>query len=434
RITSQVLVGEIAAGQVISVTAAEAAEGEGVFFCWEVVRDGVTTYVTNRTIYIDRDTTATALYHTLLAEGAGPVSVVSTRVQGQGNINIGVGTFRFSTYNVPGNDLSGVSEVHLVATPAAGWVFKKWHFVAENETSPHIVLSLLDDYDVMAEFVQEPGYGGLNFVWDLAIFLTDIGHNGMPEQVWDCDFDTGKVDYNRTSVTLLPNGLPDAFELALLQRLLQSAGFERSHVGGASHSRLWGYYAENLAQPQIDPAGQPAYTQRLLAAYMTLGTEGHRWTMPHYLSELYGLTVNPSSYTLWGARYFNKRGDVDNDGAWNIQEWENVLEASGGRTHTGVVIDAVAAAMNPATDGSVGGGELGEDEFEHDGVVYTVGSAGHIALVEEATGANDPDLTKTSVTFHSVSDGTTNMGFTAYVIDPPGYEDVPLTDWVLTVA
>ncbi|MCP4642916.1 MAG: hypothetical protein GY851_20890, partial [bacterium] len=197
---------------------------------------------------------------------------------------------------------------------------------------------------------------------------------------------------------------------------------------------MWGYYEENLAQAQVDAAGQPAYIQRLLAAYMTLGTEGHRWTMPHYLSELYGLTVNPSSYTLWGARYFNRRGDVDNDGAWNIEEWVNVVEANGGRAHTGVLDEAVAAAMNPATDGSVGGGELDEDEFEHDGVVYTVGSAGHIALVEEATGANDPDLTKTSVTFHSVGDGTTNMSFTAYVLDPPGYEDVPLTDWVLTVA
>lgn len=89
------------------------------------------------------------------------------------------------------------------------------------------------------------------------------------------------------------------------------------------------------------------HIQRLTAAYMTLGTFGHRETMPYYLDEAFDVaTVDPDNYELFGARYFDDRGDVDNDGVWNIEEWRNAVRANGDIADITALALFVEAAMD----------------------------------------------------------------------------------------
>lgn len=59
--------------------------------------------------------------------------------------------------------------------------------------------------------------------------------------------------------------------------------------------------------------------------------------------------------------------------------------------------------------------------FVYDETAMTIGSPEHLALVADATGANGP-LQKGTVTFNNTPDLTCE----AFIIDPPGYESVPM--------
>ncbi len=370
RLTSDVLMGSVPAGETISATAVAADPDVGVFTCWEIVSGKKTTYATDETIGITTDTIATALYLEFVDPKTMYASPVSTRVLGQGSINIGEGSFVFSTYNVPGDPRSGSGTLHLFATSAPGWVFKQWWGAPVEPGARHAVLSLFGAYDVMAEFVERQGMEALDFVGDFQAFLADIQGRVELENPGIFEFDTGEVEHiSGNKVLLLPNNTPDVAELALLQGVLQNTEFERSHAGGASHTLLWEYYQTNLAQATQDLASLDPHIQRLTAAYMTLGSFGHQETMPHYLREVFGVEINPDRYQLFGARFFKPRGDVDNDGKWNFEEWRNVVKACGGVVDMDTVALFVAAAMNRESDGLDEDDGLAPNEFRFEGRV-----------------------------------------------------------------
>ncbi len=365
RLTSSLVRDSVPAGETVTATAVAADPDAGVFTCWEIVSGGQTTYVTDETIEITADTSATALYLGYADPKAVFVSPVSTRVLGEGSISIGEGTFMFSTYNVPGDPRSGFSTLHLFATPAPGWVFKQWWNVPDDLKSTHVTLSLLGSHDVIAEFVERQGMDALDFTGDFQAFLTDIKDRVELESPGILEFDTGLVEYisGKPRVKLLPNGIPDVAELALLQGILQDPKFELSHAGGVSHTQLWEYYQTNLARATEELASLEPHIQRLTAAYMTLGSFGHRETMPYYLNEIFGVQVNPDRYQLWAGRRFDERGDVDNDGKWNVEEWRNTVKASNGVVDMDTVARFVAAAMNRESDGLDQDDGLGPNEF-----------------------------------------------------------------------
>ncbi len=77
---------------------------------------------------------------------------------------------------------------------------------------------------------------------------------------------------------------------------------------------------------------------------MTIGTFGHRETMPYWLDERFGVSLEPDDFESAGARFFRSRGDVDNDGKWNVEEWRNAVKANGGVADMNAVALFVAAA------------------------------------------------------------------------------------------
>lgn len=79
---------------------------------------------------------------------------------------------------------------------------------------------------------------------------------------------------------------------------------------------------------------------------MTLGSFGHLETMPYYLDEHFGVAVRADDYDSAGARFFRLRGDVDNDGKWNVEEWRNAVKTNGGVVDMNAVAVFVQAAMD----------------------------------------------------------------------------------------
>jgi hypothetical protein len=49
---------------------------------------------------------------------------------------------------------------------------------------------------------------------------------------------------------LLSNGIPDAVELRLLQRLLQDPQYNLISAGGASHLEVWDAWEKNVSIPR----------------------------------------------------------------------------------------------------------------------------------------------------------------------------------------
>ncbi|MGI6458999.1 MAG: InlB B-repeat-containing protein [Candidatus Hydrogenedentales bacterium] len=364
-VTTHAVADSVPAEEKVVATAAPAEPDAGVFSCWQIVSGGTTSYLASESIEMTDDTTAIAIYHEYAPAGTRFVIPVSTGVFGEGSINIGEGLFMFPMYNVPDDRQSGLRAVHLFAEPAPGWVFKTWHNVPDVLPSTHVTLSLDGSHDVIAEFVSRPGMDALDFVADLSAFLVDINFNDAPADVQNLDFDTGEVKFNvgGVRVTLLPNDIPDAAELALLQGILQDTKFERSHAGGASHTFLWNCYQNNLIQAaERLPTMQP-HIHRLTAAYMTIGTSGHRETIPFYLDQVFGVTLKPGHFESVGERFFRPRGDVDNDGKWNVEEWRNTVKANGGVADMKAVAMFVVAAMDRKSDGLNRPDGLGPDEF-----------------------------------------------------------------------
>ncbi|MDY0034203.1 MAG: hypothetical protein RBT84_19755, partial [FCB group bacterium] len=76
---------------------------------------------------------------------------------------------------------------------------------------------------------------------------------------------------------------------------------------------------------------------------------------------------------------------------------------------------------------------LGPDEFIYEDVVYRLGSVEHLILTGMATGSDSAYLPKTTLTLASAA-GEGQCAFAAYVVDPPGFETVPLPSGSFTCA
>ena len=237
-------------------------------------------------------------------------------------------------------------------------------------------------------------------------------------------------------------GAPNtAHPMRLLQTLLQQATFNESVRGGCSNDLVWRSWQKNLLKAQADlPAPIPAHLARLTAAYMTLGTRDHCGAIASLLMVHYSVTLSATGYDTQGARYFDKNGDVDNDGVWNPEEWKAALAAQE-EPYVGVIYAAtVNAFVQMAMDASIpetpesNGSYIyhGATIYDENGNVYIaaddviqLGSAKHLAVLAEATGANSAYIPTTTLTIGSTTG--TDLKFDANVVDPPGFENVPLT-------
>lgn len=277
-----------------------------------------------------------------------------------------------------------------------------------------------------AEFLYRPGIADLDFIADLGVFLLDIGY--ITESMAPALFvyDTGEMEWEPDGqggsiLEVLPNDIPDAVELRLLQYVLQDAQFDMISTGGASHIHTWKSWEVNLALAQSEiNNSELGYLARLVAAYMTIGTPGHRAAIKKLVQENYSITLDLSASDTSVSSWFGPEGDVDNDGVWNIEEWENVEEVLSGTVTPGELVDETAESATDPDDTYTPPPPQG-GTFVYDGEAMTVGSTEHAALIEDATGANGP-LIKGSITF--VDNGLLKIN--AVIIDPSGFDTVPM--------
>jgi len=211
----------------------------------------------------------------------------------------------------------------------------------------------------------------MDLVTDLALMLTDLG---VSESVYT--FDRGDFEFDwDSSLIYTGNGLPDAAEFSLLERVLLDKDIEMAEEFGVSHAEVWEDYARNIEQAAADLGGLlPDYFQRVVAAYMTIGTSGMVGMITDTVDEYLGAELNWGEYGTNSSKHLAHDADADADGASNIEEWNNVV-ARLQEPLTGFAADATTsseedqlteyanAAVDPTTDGSEGEGE-GEGEGE----------------------------------------------------------------------
>ncbi len=170
----------------------------------------------------------------------------------------------------------------------------------------------------------------------------------------------GKIDNQDGVLVPMPNGIPDAAELALLQYVLQHPEAEYGSYGGVSHVTVWQAYADNLKQAQADLEGQPDYVQRVVAAYMCLGTWGHQEAMKQLIQEHLTASLDVQSYGGSGALAPGR--DSDMDGASNLEEWEQI-QSSAGTTVAQQVQNYAGAAANAGVQEVPEPPAIGEGEW-----------------------------------------------------------------------
>ena len=298
---------------------------------------------------------------------------LTVQISGQGSVYLGDGyvtegcpkTWEFAKYIGSCPQLCtapegcGFQTTSLVAVPDEGWVFHRWigpfgELLYPQLTMEEATLAAWEDTGVEAEFLYRPGITALDFLADLDAFLLAIGYITQSMAPGLFQFDTGDTEWvpdgqGGSVLELRPNRMPDSFELTVLQRVLQDDRYDLVSAGGASSALIWNVWQTNLEQAEQDIGGLlPEYVERLLAAYMTLGTTGHQSTMEVLLREHYQIFLALESYDSSVQAYFGEQGDVDNDGVWNSEEWENVVEDWPPETAVEILIDEAADnALDP---------------------------------------------------------------------------------------
>ena len=110
----------------------------------------------------------------------------------------------------------------------------------------------------------------------------------------------------------------------LLEAALADPQYNRVPYGGTGYQSVYAAWTANLTQAAADLPSEPAAIQRAIAAYMTLGTDGHNaWAVAAAL-EVAVVMLDPANYT--GARGLGEQDNADGDRAWNRLEWVSVLE------------------------------------------------------------------------------------------------------------
>jgi hypothetical protein len=291
--------GTYLSGTVVPVTATPQA-GVTRFDHWEGDVPAGQEYNANINVTMDANKTLLAVFVREFA--------LETSVMGQGSVTPSGGIYDQDT------------QVILTATPASGWAFLRWLGDVHALENP-VTVTVDATMTVIAEFIPLEHATGLDLVADLGDFLVATGDLVNAGDVLNLEFDRGGDDASTG------NGLPDAAEFMLLQAILERPTFNRSHFGGVGHQTIYGYWSHNLAQAETDlPLADPAI-QRAIAAYMTLGNDGHEAWAIAAADALESVTLDASEYqSSRGTMSLGHLADADGDGAWNRLEWVSVLD------------------------------------------------------------------------------------------------------------
>jgi prepilin-type processing-associated H-X9-DG protein len=152
---------------------------------------------------------------------------------------------------------------------------------------------------------------GLDLVRDLCRFI-------------GCDFDRNKKRYIKGGREIfVGNGLPDAAEFYLLQRVLAQPDLSFARHSGVTHEGVQKVWEENLERAKTDLAGLEDYQIRVFAAYFTVGDfDSAEWAVELLRQTDPAITIDARSYNNSRGRYLSIDNDADNDAFSNFDEWE----------------------------------------------------------------------------------------------------------------
>gem|GEM_PF-1952189 len=279
------------------------------------------------------------------------------------------------------NPTCDYNEITLTATPAEDWVFDYWWaditpdagdvespgFDAERAEMLHrnynrsITIPMDDAKRVVAKFVHRPGLADMDLVNDLGEFLVVMGVNANASDAMNLQYDRGDFEVGADGETVFTgNGIPDAAEFALLETILKDIHLEPAN-GGAYHQTAWEDWERNLARAESDLPQMDAAVQRAVAAYMTLGSYGHRANVAE-MANAYTQTasVRPADYANMAFPELQPGGDADNDGSTNLAEWNAAANDPNNATSAAKIGAFAANAVDSTANASEGEGE-GED-------------------------------------------------------------------------
>jgi hypothetical protein len=296
-----------------------------------------------------------------------PTTGVNISIEGQGTVSgLPAGTYRFAKYVIdcedpcasPDPPSCGYNRVTLTATPAPGSMFKRWRGNVVRRAHASVDLKMSRDYTVTAEFVQRPAANGIDFVTDLAAFLTALG---IPEPSYET-FDLNNVQYDDAGEReYVGNGIPDAAELYLLQKVLETPSIDLSQSSGIVSDVVYDAWTKNITQAQYDLQDFDPHVQRGVAAYMSLGdfetVEMLKWLIQQnqQASGIFsGYNLNTDAYDRTCQQYFYYDNDADNDGLTNLEEWQNA-SPDNSLDHLEAFVTAALDGNSAATAGGVNG-------------------------------------------------------------------------------
>jgi hypothetical protein len=244
--------------------------------------------------------------------------------------------------------------VTLTAVPGTDYLFDYWVRDLDAGTNPEdATIQITVDGDRMptARFVSRPGLSDVDMLQDLEDFLLTIGETETIE-TWDRNGLTHDSAFNRVYIG---NGMPDAMELYLVERVLKTRRLGLTRFGGVSHDVTWDMWAANLAQAEADLPNQEAFVHRIVAAYMTHGTFESSVSIQDLVHTHFGAEIDPMNYQLNGRRYFAPHRDADNDGTTNQEEWE-IAAPTGDFADKDAFASAALDGQPPGGSGSASAG------------------------------------------------------------------------------
>ncbi|GMV90829.1 MAG: hypothetical protein AMXMBFR82_06070 [Candidatus Hydrogenedentota bacterium] len=273
---------------------------------------------------------------------------VRTGVVGNGTITPESGLLREGT------------KVEFTATPAPNWAFDYWigNFPGHvNWLSEKTSATIEGALEVYAHFIERPGLTDLDMVGDLDYFLQAVG-----ESATSATFDRNEVVFDSGERVYVGNGILDAAELYLLETVLKTRHLDWTARSAIAHEPVWEAWRANLARASIDLSGYDPRIVRIVAGYMTLGdfdtVESVRDLVENALS---GVTIDRNNYDRSSQVYFLWERDADNDGVWNIEEWQAVSPANSLQdieAFATAALDGDSHVAVSLVDGSQGADEL----------------------------------------------------------------------------
>lgn len=180
--------------------------------------------------------------------------------------------------------------LHVQALPTEYSYFYQWDSAglvepleAESGEIPMIGAST----NVIATFLDRPGLKSLDLLADLGEFLVEVGVYASAEEVLNLDVDYGGVSVSDGVVYYDENNVPDAAEFTLLEAAIKDTRLNLTRTGGLGSEHVWKSFHRNQAQVLADIPLVSDAAANALAAYITLGSNGHvgqakAWALAEY--------------------------------------------------------------------------------------------------------------------------------------------------------